>query len=735
MDVASGEIDRALKRYFGFDRFKGDQKKIIQSLLSGTDTFVIMPTGGGKSLCYQLPAVLSKRTAIVVSPLIALMKNQVDAIRGISESDAVAHVLNSSLSRVQVKKVKSDVLKGRTKLLYVAPESLTKVEYTDFLRSASISFFAIDEAHCISEWGHDFRPDYRNLRAIFLRIDKRPIIALTATATPKVQEDIQKNLGMVNAAVFKDSFNRPNLFYEVRPKVSVDQAKREIIRFIKARPGKSGIVYCLSRKSVEQVAESLQINGIKALAYHAGIATKTRAVIQDDFLMESADVIVATIAFGMGIDKPNVRFVIHYNMPKSLESYYQETGRAGRDGAQGHCLAFYDYRDIEKLEKLMMSKPVAEQEIGHLLLQEVVAYAETAISRRKFLLNYFGEDFDDKNGPGAQLDDNVQNPKKLFEASAEIRQLLQAIETTRAVYKARDLVKVLVGRENALIKSRKTIDTAVFGSGNARGERFWMAVVRCALIQKLIQKEIETYGVLKLTESGKAFIKKPHAVKMAEDHDYDSLTEKTQPLDSQRDVDLVVDEVLLKNLKTLRRETAREHQVPPFVVLSDASLVEMTWQYPVNLTELTRIGGIGEGKAKKYGQPFVSYIAKYVTENDIYRSHDIVVRSVGVKSALKLYVIRSVDRKLPLDDIANAKGLSMEDLVTEMESIVHSGTKLDIGYHINDVLDPEQQAEIYDYFRGAETDKISDAYKAFDGDYDGEELHLMRIKFMSEMAN
>ncbi len=735
MGEASDEIDQALKRYFGFDRFKGDQKKIIQSVLAGVDTFVIMPTGGGKSLCYQLSALLSRGTSIVVSPLIALMKNQVDAIRGISESDSVAHVLNSSLSRAQVKKVKSDVSRGRTKLLYVAPESLTKEEYTNFLRGVSISFFAIDEAHCISEWGHDFRPDYRNLRAIFSRIDKRPIIALTATATPKVQEDIQKNLGMIDAAVFKESFNRPNLFYEVRPKISSDHAKREIIRFIKARAGKSGIVYCLSRKSVEQVAQSLQVNGIKALAYHAGIATKARAAIQDAFLMESADVIVATIAFGMGIDKPDVRFVIHHDMPKSLESYYQETGRAGRDGGQGHCLAFYDYRDIEKLEKLMIGKPVAEQEIGSLLLQEVVAYAETAISRRKFLLNYFGEDFDDKDGPGAQLDDNVQNPKKLFEVSAEIRQLLQAIETTREVYRARDLVKVLVGRENALIKSRKTIDTAAFGSGSAFGERFWMAVVRCALIQKLIRKEIETYGVLKLTESGKAFIKEPHTVKMAEDHDYDNLAKSEQRLSAQRDGESTVDEALSKNLKALRRETARKHNVPPFAVLSDASLIEMTWQYPVNLTELIRISGIGEGKAKKFGQPFVSYIAKYVAENDIYRPRDIVVKSVGSKSALKLYVVRSVDRKLPLEDIANAKGLTMEELVAEMESIVRSGTKLDIGYHIDEVLDSEQQAEIYDYFMGAETDEISDAYEAFDGDYDGGELQLMRIKFMSEVAN
>ena len=735
MEGAPINLEAELKHYFGFSQFKGDQKQIVQSLLSGHDTFVIMPTGGGKSLCYQLSALLSSGTAIVVSPLIALMKNQVDVIRGISQSDAVAHVLNSSLSRPQVKQVKCDLLEGRTKLLYVAPESLTKEEYSSFLSGLPLSFFAIDEAHCISEWGHDFRPEYRNLRNIFSRIDKRPIIALTATATPKVQEDIQKNLGMVDARLFKASFNRPNLFYEVRPKVNTEHANREIIRFIGENAGKSGIVYCTSRKSVDGVAQLLQVNGIQALAYHGGMDTKSRAQVQDAFLTEQIDVIVATIAFGMGIDKPDVRFVIHYNMPKSLESYYQETGRAGRDGQQGHCLAFYDYADIEKIERFVANKPVAEREVAHLLLQEVVAYAETSMSRRKFLLNYFGEDFDEKNGVGAKLDDNMRNPKALFEAQDQIAQLLKAVHATREVYKADDLVKVLVGKENALIKSRKTAHMEVFGSGGQRDERFWMAILRRALIEKFTVKDIGSYGVLKLTESGRAFSAAPYVVKIAEDHNYDTESETAQRASSQHAANLIPDKILLRDLKALREKTARQNQVPPFAVFSDASLQEMALQYPVDLKELTHISGIGEGKAKKYGQPFVAYIAVYAAENDICRPDDIVVKSVGEKSGLKVYVIQSVDRKLPLEDIASAKRLTREQLITEMERIVYAGTKLDLCYCLGDVLDEEQQAEIYDYFMEAETDDIAEAYEEFDGDYDEEELRLMRIRFISEVAN
>lgn len=728
-------LEAELKRHFGFDRFKGDQKRIVETLLSGKDIFVIMPTGGGKSLCYQLSALLSEGTAIVVSPLIALMKNQVDAIREISQSNAIAHVLNSSLSRPQVKQVRSDVSSGRTKLLYVAPESLTKTENSDFLRSVPISFFAVDEAHCISEWGHDFRPEYRNLREIFSRIDQRPIIALTATATPKVQEDIQRNMGMIDAEIFKDSFNRPNLYYEVRPKPSIDQVNREIIRFLSEHPRESGIIYCSSRKTVEAVAQFLKVNGIKALAYHGGMDTKSRSAAQDAFLMERIDVIVATIAFGMGIDKPDVRFVIHYDMPKSLESYYQETGRAGRDGDKGHCLAFYNYRDIEKIERFMASKPVAEREVVHLLLQEVVAYAETAMSRRKFLLNYFGEDFDEKKGEGAALDDNVQNPKPLFEAKWQIKQLLQAIVDTRELYRSEDLVKVLVGEENALIKSRKTDQTKVFGSGAEHAEKFWMTLLRRALIDKLILKDIDSYGILKLTESGHAFIEKPYAIKVAEDHDYGSANGRLQAAGPDEQAVVEVDQTLLDELYALRKEQAQENNVPPFVVFSDHSLREMALLYPTSLSELTRVSGIGEGKAKKYGQPFVDHIAKYTAQNNLQPPKDVLVKSVGIKSGLKVYVIKSVDRKLSLEHIARTRGLAMHELITEIERIVYAGTKLDISYCMNSLLGQEQQQEIYDYFMEAETDDINTAYEEFDGDYDEEELRLMRAKFISEVAN
>ncbi|MEM6892338.1 MAG: RecQ family ATP-dependent DNA helicase [Bacteroidota bacterium] len=727
------DLQTALKKYFGFSQFKGLQEGVIQNVLEGHDTFVIMPTGGGKSLCYQLPALMKEGTAIVVSPLIALMKNQVDAIRGVSEAHGIAHVLNSSLTKAEVRKVKEDITSGVTKLLYVAPESLTKDENVEFLSGVPLSFVAVDEAHCISEWGHDFRPEYRNLKSIIARIgDDIPIIGLTATATPKVQEDIIKNLGMVGAEVFKASFNRPNLFYEVRPKtLNVDA---DIIRFIKQNEGKSGIVYCLSRKKVEELAQMLQVNGISAVPYHAGFDAKTRSKYQDMFLMEEVDVVVATIAFGMGIDKPDVRFVIHHDIPKSIESYYQETGRAGRDGGEGHCLAFYAYKDVEKLEKFMSGKPVAEQEIGNALLQEIVAYAETSMSRRKFILHYFGEPFDEVNGDGADMDDNSRNPKPKEEAGEAVVKLLKVVQGTNEKFKSKEIVKILVGKTNAMITSHKTDEKDFFGLGSDHDEAFWMALTRQVLVAGLLKKEIERYGILHLTDSGRAFLASPRSFEMTKDHVYRE-TQDDSIVTAGKSSGAAADDTLLKLLKDLRKKEAHKLEVPPFVVFQDPSIQDMALKYPINMQELLNIHGVGEGKAKKFGKPFVELIASYVEEHDIIRPDDLVVKSTGANSGLKLYIIQNIDRKLPLDDIASAKGLELDALIKEMEQIVFSGTKLNLGYWIDEILDEDQQEEIHDYFLEADTDSITAAIEEFEGDYEDEELRLYRLKFISEVAN
>ncbi|MFD2601192.1 MULTISPECIES: DNA helicase RecQ [Flavobacterium] len=731
--MKSTEIDlhKELKKYFGFNKFKGLQEDVVKSIISGHNTFVIMPTGGGKSLCYQLPALALDGTAIVVSPLIALMKNQVDAIRSLSSEPGIAHVLNSSLTKTEINQVKKDISSGLTKLLYVAPESLTKEEYVSFLQSVPLSFVAIDEAHCISEWGHDFRPEYRNLRSIIRQLGDVPVIGLTATATPKVQEDILKNLEMTDANTFKASFNRANLFYEVRTKTK--NVESDIIRFIRQHKGKSGVIYCLSRKKVEEIAQVLQVNGISAVPYHAGLDAKTRAKHQDMFLMEDVDVVVATIAFGMGIDKPDVRFVIHHDIPKSLESYYQETGRAGRDGGEGHCLAYYSYKDIEKLEKFMSGKPVAEQEIGFALLQEVVAYAETSMSRRKFLLHYFGEEFDEVNGEGADMDDNVRNPKKKVEAQDQVVTLLKVVKNINQLYKSKEVIFTLIGKINAVIKAHKTDSQSYFGSGSDHDEKYWMALIRQVLVEGYLSKDIETYGVLKLTAEGEDFIKNPKSFMMSEDHDYNENEEEATVTAAKSSG--TSDEVLMGMLKELRKKVAKKLGVPPFVVFQDPSLEDMALKYPISIDELGNVHGVGEGKAKKYGKDFVELIARYVEDNDIMRPDDLVVKSTGANSGLKLYIIQNIDRKLSLNDIAKAKGLDMDALLKEMEQIVYSGTKLNISYWIDDILDEDQQEEIHDYYMESESDSIKDALKEFDGDYDTEELRLMRIKFISEVAN
>ncbi|TDI76445.1 MAG: DNA helicase RecQ [Bacteroidetes bacterium] len=731
--MGNKDLYAALKKYFGFTQFKGLQEEVISSILKNEDTFVVMPTGGGKSLCYQLPALMKEGTAIVVSPLIALMKNQVDALRAVSSEEGIAHVLNSSLNKTEVKKVKSDIMDGVTKLLYVAPESLTKEENINFLNSVTISFVAIDEAHCISEWGHDFRPEYRNLRKIIERIgDNIPIIGLTATATPKVQEDILKNLGIQQANTFKASFNRPNLYYEIRPKTkNVDS---DITRFVKQNEGKSGIIYCLSRKRVEELAKTLQVNGIKAVPYHAGLDAKTRVKHQDRFLMEDADVVVATIAFGMGIDKPDVRFVVHNDIPKSIESYYQETGRAGRDGGEGHCLAFYSYKDIEKLEKFMSGKPVAEQEIGHALLQEVVAFAETSMSRRKFILHYFGEEFDNATGEGGDMDDNMRYPKKRHEAQDEVVTILNVIDKTNQRYKSKDIVSVLVGNINALIKSHRTDTREFFGVGSDKEAEYWMALLRQVLVAGFLRKDIETYGIVKLTDAGHDFLKNPVSFMMTEDHSYKQANDDSI-ITNLKGSGNAADQKLFDLLKSERKSVADKLSLPPFVIFQDPSLEDMALKYPITMEELSNVHGVGEGKAKKYGASFVSLITNYVDENDILRPDDFIVKSTGINSSLKLYIIQSVDRKLPLDDIAAAKGLEMPDFIKEMEAIVYSGTKLNIDYWIEDILDEDQQEEIHDYFIEAENDKIDEAMNEFDGDYDVEELRFYRIKFISEVAN
>jgi len=729
MKMTKNDLHNALKHYFGFEAFKGHQEEIITSVINKENTFVIMPTGGGKSLCYQLPALVLEGTAIVISPLIALMKNQVDAMRGISSTDSIAHVLNSSLTKNEIREVMEDISAGKTKLLYVAPESLIKEEYANFLKTVPISFVAVDEAHCISEWGHDFRPEYRNIKTIIERLGSNiPIVALTATATPKVQEDILKNLGMLEANVFKSSFNRPNLYYEVRPKTKNVDA--DIIRFVKQNSKKSGIIYCLSRKKVEDLAQTLQVNGISAVPYHAGLDAKTRAKHQDMFLMEEVDVVVATIAFGMGIDKPDVRFVIHHDIPKSIESYYQETGRAGRDGGEGHCLAFYSYKDVEKLEKFMIGKPIAEQEIGQALLQDIVAYAETSSSRRKFILHYFGEEFDEVNGEGANMDDNVRFPKEKKEAKDDVVKLLNVIIATKQKFKAKEIVNTLIGKVSALIKAHRIDEQDFFGIGKDKDDAYWMALLRQVMVNGLIRKDIETYGVMFITDKGKEFLKEVPSFMMTEDHSYE---EEPEDINSANAV--AADPVLLDMLKDLRKKVAKQKGVPPFVVFQDPSLEDMALKYPITIQELTNVHGIGEGKAKKYGSEFVKLIERYVEENDIVRAEDLIVKTTGSNSALKLFIIQNIDRKLPLPDIAQAKGLEMDEFLKEIEQIVYSGTKLNIDYWVNEIFDEEQQEELHEYFMEAESDKISLASKEFAGEYEDDELRIYRLKFISEVAN
>jgi ATP-dependent DNA helicase RecQ len=727
MKFNENDIYDVLKKYFGFDRFKGLQKEVIKSLLDGNDCFVLMPTGGGKSLCYQLPALMYEGTAIVISPLIALMKNQVDAMRGFSTESGIAHFLNSSLTKAEIQQVKEDVLSKRTKLLYVAPESLTKDENVEFLKHVDISFYAIDEAHCISEWGHDFRPEYRRIRPIVNKLGKSPIIALTATATPKVQHDIQKNLDMLDAEVFKSSFRRENLYYEVRPK---HHATREIIKFIKENQNKSGIIYCLSRKKVEELAETLQVNGIKALAYHAGMDSATRSGTQDKFLMEEIDVIVATIAFGMGIDKPDVRFVIHYDIPKSLESYYQETGRAGRDGGEGKCICFYSYNDIQKLEKFMQGKPVAEQEIGKQLLLETVAYAESSVCRVRQLLNYFGEEMKEPCGNC----DNCLNPKEEFEGKEYVVTALEAVVTVKERFKAEHLANVLAGKVNAAVSSYKHDKLDIFGIGKDHDPKFWNSVYRQALIARLIRKDIENYGLLKMTKKGHEFLENPWDFPLVKNHDYDSVETDSSSAQSGPSA---ADTVLFAMLKDLRKSMSRQLDLPPYVIFSDPSLQEMATQYPITMEELTRITGVGAGKAHKYGERFLDVIKKHVDENDIERPQDMVVKSVVKKSGNKVYIIKSIDKKMPLNDIAEARGLSMLDLLEEIDAIINSGTKINIDYYIDEVMDEDRVDDIYDYFlEDAETGTVEEALEEFeDEDYTEEEIRLVRIKFISAEAN
>ncbi len=727
-DTIKHDLKEILQKYFGFDTFKGDQEKIIHNVLNGNDTFVLMPTGGGKSLTYQLPSLLMEGTAIVVSPLIALMKNQVDAMRGFGEEEGVAHFMNSSLSKTQIAQVKEDVLAKKTKLLYVAPESLTKEENVTFLQKISISFYAIDEAHCISEWGHDFRPEYRKIRPVVEKIGRAPIIALTATATPKVQHDILKNLGILDSLVFKASFFRSNLYYEIRQKTNPE---KQIIQFIKQNQGKSGIIYCLSRKKVEELTETLQVNDIRSLPYHAGMDSATRSKHQDMFLMEEVEVIVATIAFGMGIDKPDVRFVIHYDIPKSLEGYYQETGRAGRDGGEGKCITFYSYKDIQKLEKFMQGKPVAEQEIGKQLLLETVAYAETSICRPKMLLNYFGETMTEP----CDNCDNCNNPKKKFEGKKYVVKVLEAIKVLKERYKGEHVSSVLAGKETSAIKSFKHNELDIFGSGDEKGERFWDAVIRQALIHHLLDKDIELYGILKVNKKGKEYIKKPFPIEMAENHDY-SDDEDDDAIVNTGGGSGAADEELFKLLKSLRKTISKKKKIPPFVIFQDPSLEDMATRYPVNIEELKSIAGVGEGKAAKYGQDFVTLIKRYVEEKEIERPQDMVVKSVVKKSGVKVYIIQSIDRKVSLDDIAGSKGFTMSDLITEIEAIVNSGTKINIDYYINQVIDEDNKEEIYSYFYEAETSSIKEALNELEEeDITEEEIRLVRIKFMSEMAN
>lgn len=714
-----------LKSYFGFDKFKGDQEAIIKNLLQEHDTFVLMPTGGGKSLCYQLPAIMMEGTAIVISPLIALMKNQVDAMRHYSEEDGIAHFLNSSLNKQQIEQVRDDVINGKTRLLYVAPESLTKEENVDFLKSVKISFYAVDEAHCISEWGHDFRPEYRRIRPIINAIGSRPIIALTATATPKVQHDIQKNLGMIDAKVFKSSFNRPNLYYEVRPKTK--DIDKDIIKFIKANEGKSGIIYCLSRKRVEDLAELLRVNGIKALAYHAGMDSATRSENQDKFLLEEVDVIVATIAFGMGIDKPDVRFVIHYDIPKSLEGYYQETGRAGRDGGEGKCITFYAKKDLQKLEKFMQGKPIAEQEIGKQLLNETAYYAESSVCRRKTLLHYFGEPYYEENCGNC---DNCVHPRKRVEASDELCAAIEAIITLKERFKTEYIVDVIGGNETNEVKGYKHNELEIFGSAENRDENFLTSVVRQGVLAGYIRKDIENYGVLKATEKGKEFLDHPTPFMVVEDKQFDDNDGEEHSGSAA-----VLDPVLFSMLKDLRKEIAQQNKLPPYVIFQDPSLEAMATTYPITIDELKLIPGVGEGKAKRYGDKFVELIRRHVDENEIERPEDFRMRAVASKSNVKIYLITGTDRKIGLDELAKDKGMDMDELLDELEGIVYSGYKINIGYYVDMVMDDDIHDDIYEYFRESESDDLQTAIAELGDDYTEEEIRLVRIQFLSDMGN
>jgi len=726
MSISSATLHKHLKDIFGFNSFKGRQEQIIQNLLDGKDGMVIMPTGGGKSMCYQLPSLISDGLAIIISPLIALMKNQVDAIRTFNEQKSIAHVLNSSLSKTQINIVMEDIKLGHTKMLYVAPESLIKEEYVSFLKSINISFFAIDEAHCISEWGHDFRPEYRRIREMIDNIGRKPIIALTATATPKVRHDIQKNLKILDSTLFVDSFNRKNLFYDIRPKHNVE---KEIIKFIREHSGKSGVIYCLSRKKVEEIAETLQVNGINALPYHAGLDAKTRILNQDAFIMDDCDVIVATIAFGMGIDKPDIRFVIHHDIPKSLEGYYQETGRAGRDDGEGILVTFYSYKDIEKLEKFLSGKPVSEQEIGRQLIMETISFAETAMCRRKYLLHYFGEEFESEDCN--TMCDNCRNPKPTFEGKEFVSKLLKAIEVSNETFKAKELAKIMIGERNSLINQHLSTITEIFGSGKDKGIEFWHAVIRQTYVKEIITKEIETYGTIKLTDQGREFLKKPYSFMLTEDHDYEKTS--SSPMSQKGGV---MDDVLFNMLKQLRKKIAKKQSLPPAIIFQESSLIDMANNYPITMEEMSQIQGVGIGKAKKFGSEFMILIEKYVKENNIERPLDMMIKTIVNKSSNKVYIIQSLDKKLSIEDIARAKGLTSEELIKEIETIVESGTKLDLQYMLDDMIDDYEQEEVFDFFKESENFSLEEAREAFaEDEYSDEELRISRIQFISKVGN